>query len=64
MKDLKSTVFKTFVSILQKKRKSSMLLEDLYKALPDYDREDILKAVNELDNDSKVFVEKDSIHQL
>jgi uncharacterized FAD-dependent dehydrogenase len=41
-----------------------MFLEDLYKAFPDYDREDILKAVNELDNDSKVFVEKDSIHQL
>jgi uncharacterized FAD-dependent dehydrogenase len=64
MKNLKSTVFKTFVSILQKKRKSCMFLEDLYKAFPDYDREDILKAVNELDNDSKVFVEKDSIHQL
>ena len=64
MKELKASVFAGFASALKKSKTSMVTFEQLYKALPSLSKEDIKAAVVELDEDGKLHLEGNSIHQV
>lgn len=57
-------MFKTFVELCKKKRTSTISYDHLYKALPSLSVEDVDRAVKDLDQDGKLFIKGDIIHQL
>lgn len=63
-RELKTTVFSGFATALKKSKKNIVTFEDLYKAIPTLSKEDIKAAVVELDDEGKLHIEGNSIHQI